>query len=398
MSRQPKRRVLFVDDQPDVARTLAGALPRDRYEVAHAADGEQALTMLTRAVFDLAVIDLRMPPGQWGGLWLLERLAERPGRQPALVLSGEAGQRETIQALRLGAVDFVVKDLAQVELADRVEECCREAQQERQQTIQDRLPRPVARAAAVLGTAQGADAQARAALETVEAALRFGGLVELARRRVAGELEAATVNRLASPSMGAWTDLCRDANRSATASRSAWTAVADAEAAKSLVTVRNALAHGGLPSRAALEDAHDQARAWLERYFLAVETKAPPAVVMAGTLRYEPPGFQADVMLLMGSGQHSKLAAVTHSAPLTAGRVYALDADGPADLWPFVLAEESTAPGSFEVLLFDGYRAATRGSMSGADAARHTVTGTGERRTGLVTMADVVRSSGDIPG
>jgi DNA-binding response OmpR family regulator len=396
MTRRPRRRVLFADDQPDVANTLAAALPQDQYDVAHASDGEQALAILTNGVFDLAVIDLRMPPGQWGGLWLLERLSERPGRQPALVLSGEAGQRETIQALRLGAVDFVVKDLAQAELAGRVDECCRAAAQERHRTVHDRLPRPVARAAAVLGTADGVDARARAALEAVEAALRFGGLAELARRRVAGELDSATMSRLASPSMGTWNDLCRRANRSAAASQSPWTAVVDAVAAEPLVTARNALAHGGQQSRAALDDADGQARRWLDRYFLAVERKAPPAVALAGALRYEPPAFQADVMLLMGPGQHSALTAVAHSAPLSTGRVYALGADGPADLWPFVLAEESSALGSYEVLLWDGFRPSTRGSVSDTDPARHTATGTGERRMGLVAMADVLqRESGE---
>src|SRR5260370_6861665 len=61
-----------------------------------------------------------MPPGQWGGLWLLQEVANRRLSVDTLVLSGEAGQSETIEAMRLGALAFVVKDKASAELADQV--------------------------------------------------------------------------------------------------------------------------------------------------------------------------------------------------------------------------------------------------------------------------------------
>ena len=61
-----------------------------------------------------------MPPGQWGGLWLLEQLKSRDIRTPVIIVSGEGTQAETIQALRLGAEDYVTKEQLSDELAERI--------------------------------------------------------------------------------------------------------------------------------------------------------------------------------------------------------------------------------------------------------------------------------------
>src|SRR4051812_2893689 len=103
-------KLLWADDQPDQARTFAGALTDHGHEIAFVTSGSAALDAIRDATPDLILVDLAMPPGDWGGLWLLERLAELPDAPPALVVSGEGTQRETIQAMRLGAADYVNKD------------------------------------------------------------------------------------------------------------------------------------------------------------------------------------------------------------------------------------------------------------------------------------------------
>ena len=72
-----RARVLFVDDQREVAQTLSGLLPRDMVECRFANNGKEGLARLLNEVFDLAVVDLRMPPGHWGGLWMLQQLSDR---------------------------------------------------------------------------------------------------------------------------------------------------------------------------------------------------------------------------------------------------------------------------------------------------------------------------------
>ena len=114
--------ILWADDQIDVAQTLSGLID---VSVAFdfVPDAEEALEKIHQSSYNLLIIDLKMPPDDWGGLWLLERLKEDSLKiPPILVLSGEGAQKETIKAMRLGAKDYVLKDEASTELGNRVKE------------------------------------------------------------------------------------------------------------------------------------------------------------------------------------------------------------------------------------------------------------------------------------
>jgi DNA-binding response OmpR family regulator len=129
-------RILWLDDQVDVARTLSGLLGRGRLDITFCDSAEPALVRAQAEPFDLVIVDLAVPPGQWGGLWFLERLhdpaMQHVGPLPVLVLSGEGSQVETIRALRLGANDYVTKDSASSELADRVDALLRMARKSKE--------------------------------------------------------------------------------------------------------------------------------------------------------------------------------------------------------------------------------------------------------------------------
>jgi len=112
-------RLLWADDQIDVARTLSIELRS--HSVDFVGSGEEAIEALTARFFDLVLVDLSMPPGEWGGLWLLEEMKKRDIFAPAVVISGEGTQSETIKALRLGAIDYVTKENAERELQDRIQ-------------------------------------------------------------------------------------------------------------------------------------------------------------------------------------------------------------------------------------------------------------------------------------
>lgn len=114
-------KILWVDDQVDVAKAFArnSADPAAQFEFAP--DGEAGLEMLKGGNFDLVLVDLAMPPGRWGGLWLLERLPLLSVAPPAIVISGEGSQLETIQAIRLGAIDYVMKERVVEELGPQIE-------------------------------------------------------------------------------------------------------------------------------------------------------------------------------------------------------------------------------------------------------------------------------------
>ena len=100
--------VLVVDDDAAVRRAVGGLLRDEGYQVEEAEAAAPAFAALCaeRAAFSAVVLDIRMP-GETG-LQLLARLP-RPLPAPVIVLSGEASAGEAVEALRLGATDFVEK-------------------------------------------------------------------------------------------------------------------------------------------------------------------------------------------------------------------------------------------------------------------------------------------------
>src|SRR4051794_29587351 len=99
--------ILVADDQTEVVRTLCEPLRREGADLRMVADGQAALAHLETTSVDLLIVDLKMPPEEWGGLWLLRQLNESGSSIPAIVLSGEGwGVRE---AFRLGATDYIEK-------------------------------------------------------------------------------------------------------------------------------------------------------------------------------------------------------------------------------------------------------------------------------------------------
>lgn len=114
-------KVLWVDDQLDVIKTLSSLLSPLKAEVTCMASATDALEHLRETEYDIILIDLSMPPGKWGGLWFLEALSELSKEVPIIVVSGEGTQEETIKALRLGATDYITKDALEQELVSRVQ-------------------------------------------------------------------------------------------------------------------------------------------------------------------------------------------------------------------------------------------------------------------------------------
>lgn len=116
--------VLWVDDQQAVSRSLASIVEELGLTITYATDGHMALELLCGRAFDLLILDLKMPPHVWGGLWLLDQLKAQQIKLPTIILSGEGTQSETIKGIRLGADDYVTKDRAELELVQRIQDVC----------------------------------------------------------------------------------------------------------------------------------------------------------------------------------------------------------------------------------------------------------------------------------
>jgi two-component system response regulator MprA len=111
-------RVLVVDDDDAVRRSLAHALTRDGYEVAVAADGATALASLAAGRHDAVVLDILMP--EPNGLEVCRTLRARGDRTPILMLTARDLVADRVAGLDAGADDYLAKPFALEELRARI--------------------------------------------------------------------------------------------------------------------------------------------------------------------------------------------------------------------------------------------------------------------------------------
>jgi DNA-binding NtrC family response regulator len=102
--------ILVVDDEPNIVRTVRGALKVEGYDVESASDGPSALDKLASRSFDLALMDVQLPG--MDGLQVLERARAQGVDTPVIVMSGHGTIETAVQATRLGAQDFLEKPLS----------------------------------------------------------------------------------------------------------------------------------------------------------------------------------------------------------------------------------------------------------------------------------------------
>ena len=100
-------RILVVDDEPDLRDVLSGLLEQAGYAVVTAESGASALDEVARGDVDLVITDLRMP--NMDGLELLRRLGEVAPGVPAMMLSAYGTIPIAVDAMKLGAKEFLTK-------------------------------------------------------------------------------------------------------------------------------------------------------------------------------------------------------------------------------------------------------------------------------------------------
>lgn len=351
-------RILVVDDQVDVARTLCKTLQRAGATLHFTPDGESALEKMAAAPFDLVLVDMKMPPGDWGGLWLLRAMGTAGWRMPALVLSGEGTQRQTIEALRLGAADWVDKTRADAELNDRVEAVLSNALENGVDTASLQLPSIIAGRLLKYGRAADPAHQAVEGLHTLELILRFTAILGLSSAQP-GRLGGVSAGQLCKPSLGTWWNIC-----TALADRQGTTAVAFRELhswiapdkgarqkIQQLIAARNAWAHNGQPlgpkDRSQLTSVlrhfgHRAATCW--RHDLVIPT----------SLGFDDKSYRVAALSLAGHALPTAVEFDSATPINTSGVAYLAESGGRLiPLAPWVLIEPTHKERRYDCLVFD---------------------------------------------
>jgi two-component system phosphate regulon response regulator PhoB len=116
----PAKRIVIVEDEPDMAELVAMQLRREHYDVEVAHDGAEGLASVRRRPPDLVLLDLMLPG--LSGTEVLRRVRSDPNTAdvPVVVLTAKSEESEVVSGLHLGADDYVTKPFSLSVLSARV--------------------------------------------------------------------------------------------------------------------------------------------------------------------------------------------------------------------------------------------------------------------------------------
>jgi DNA-binding NtrC family response regulator len=115
----PSGRILIVEDRDSLRRMLEAALGQEGYEVESAADGLSGIRLIGERPFDFVLTDLKLP--DVSGLEVLAASREAQPRVPVVVLTGFGTVGTAVEAMKLGAYDFLEKPLEIDDLSRMIE-------------------------------------------------------------------------------------------------------------------------------------------------------------------------------------------------------------------------------------------------------------------------------------
>jgi DNA-binding NtrC family response regulator len=138
-------RVLIVDDEEDFTETMVNRLLKRNLEAEGVLSGEEALESMKKKLFDVVVLDIKMPTGMDG----IETLREIKKVQPlaeVILLTGHASVETSIEGMKLGAFDYLLKPVTledlMVKLAQAFEKKDNHEQKIRKAKIKDLMRFP----------------------------------------------------------------------------------------------------------------------------------------------------------------------------------------------------------------------------------------------------------------
>jgi two-component system KDP operon response regulator KdpE len=115
---EPGIRILVVDDEPAIRRALRPPLLELGFQIGEASRGEEALQALRAATYDAVLLDINMPG--IGGMETLKRIRAFAPRLPVLMLTVRDQEEDKVEALDMGADDYVTKPFSTRELIARI--------------------------------------------------------------------------------------------------------------------------------------------------------------------------------------------------------------------------------------------------------------------------------------
>jgi len=114
------KHVCIVEDEQDIANNYSDALRRQGYSVSHYLNREQALSAFSVKLPDLAIIDIGLGDDVDGGFELCRELRTRSPQLPIMFLTARDDELDVVSGLRLGADDYLTKDISLPHMMARI--------------------------------------------------------------------------------------------------------------------------------------------------------------------------------------------------------------------------------------------------------------------------------------
>jgi DNA-binding response OmpR family regulator len=114
----PRRRVLVIEDEPDIARGLRDALEFEQFDVSTCGHGREGIKVLRERGADLVILDLMLP--DINGFTVCEEIRQSHPVVPIIMLTARSQETDKIRGLEVGADDYVTKPFSIGELIARI--------------------------------------------------------------------------------------------------------------------------------------------------------------------------------------------------------------------------------------------------------------------------------------
>ncbi|MDQ2937664.1 MAG: sigma-54 dependent transcriptional regulator [Acidobacteriota bacterium] len=202
MNEQKAPRILIAEDETNLRMVLQKELERLGYRVQAAPDGEAALRKLEESNVDVLLCDINMP--RIDGMEVLRRVHERPNPPEVIMLTGQATVETAVEAMKLGAYDYLTKPYRITELDVRVKQA---AEKRRLRVDNLRLREQLARQSGLPEIVSVSDAMKEAVRLVERVAPSEASVLITGESGTGKELIAHAIHRLSTRAEGSFIDI-----------------------------------------------------------------------------------------------------------------------------------------------------------------------------------------------
>ena len=103
------KEILVIDDNPDIRFLICSILEEQNFKIRSAANYDQAVIEINNRLPDLAIIDIKLDKPNKDGIDLLKLINKKNKLTPIIMISGHATVQIAVEAIRLGAYEFIEK-------------------------------------------------------------------------------------------------------------------------------------------------------------------------------------------------------------------------------------------------------------------------------------------------